>query len=553
MGKKNLTKSTTKKKSAATKKKTKSASTTTKAAPKKKAASKKKAGPKAKATPKKAAAKKKTTAKKKPTLKSLIKKDFGSWSPETLFAVTPDEDYLNNFTAPPVIDKMDKAKAEKIKSLLAKQFDLNAVEKPPKAQKTAPKKAEAKKATPKKKAPAAKPTPKKMPPAEKKAVSIPELLRLKFESWQPGKMYAASTDEEFQKGFTAPPAIDTADKAEADRIKVLLAKTFDLTVSEPSDVPPAAEPVMPKTKEPEKVKAEEVTEAPQAEPVKEETKKATPKPEPKKTKPEVKKETPKKPEKPVAPPAPPVIPEVSEPTEPPMGNALKMLIAIIGGLFGLLVIASAMNTNNYYLKSSDNAIEIWKGNFSPTGRKMIISLPDATIEKPIKSVYVKKEALVPVFNYYINKAEALSEVKGMLDFESIKSNLYKAIKFAPTSQHQKKAKTRLNKIDFMFLVYKADVAAGKNTIAGCEAALKNLAKAATLDVEKTQKEMLDKKTVKIKAALDSLKEKIKAENKAPATLGKKAVEKTALQKAPEKTPHSEKNAGLKSAQPKKHH
>jgi len=387
MGKKSLTKSTTKKK-AATKKKATTKKSGVKAAPKKKAASK------AKAASKKAAPKKKTTAKK-PTVKTLIKKDFGSWAPETLFTVAPDEDYLNNFTAPPRIDETDAAKAKKLKSLLVKKFDLSAPEKPAKAKKTAPKKTDAKKAAPKKKTTVAekktKPAPKKKtPPAKKKTVSIPELLKLKFEPWQPEKMVMAVADEEFQKGFSAPPAIDTKDAAEADRIKALVLKTFDLKVTDTFD-PASAEA---KTETVEKTKAEAEAKAKAekeaAEKAKAEAeavekanaaKEAEEKAKAEKAKAEAKamakaeKEAAEKAKADAAakqkaekPPAPPVMPQVSEPTGPPMNNAVKILIAIVGGLFGLLIIASAMNTNNYYLRSADNAVEIWQGKFSPTGK-----------------------------------------------------------------------------------------------------------------------------------------------------------------------------------------
>jgi chemotaxis protein histidine kinase CheA len=518
MGKKSLTKSTTKKK-AAPKKKTTAKKAAVKTAPKKKAAVK------AQAAPKKTPAKKKA-ATKKPTLTSLLKKDFGSWAPENIFAVLPDEDYLNNFTAPPMIEEKDKTKTKALKTLLAKQFDLNTVEKPAKEKKAAPKKTN----------PAAK---KKATPAKKKALSIPELLKVKFDTWQPEEMYVAKTDDEFQKGFTAPPAIEIADKDEADRIKALLATTFDMSVietlcAEALEKAKAVKEAEEKAKAEAKAKAEkeaaekakaeaeakakaEKEAADKAKAVKEAEEKA----KAEKAKAE---EAKRKAEKTSKPPAPPVMPTVSAPTEPPMNSALKMLIALVGGFFGLLIIASAMNTNNYYLKSADNAVEIWQGKFSPTGEKLVMSVPGAVINEPIKSVYAKKEALVPAFDYYIGKAEALSKVRGVLDFDSIKSNLYKAIKFAPTMHYKKEAKTRLNQINFKFLVYKADVAAGKNTVEGCEAALKNLLKATPLGTDKAQKELLNIKTVKINKTIAVLKAKIKALQPA-ATTDKHAIDK----------------------------
>jgi len=63
--------------------------------------------------------------------------------------------------------------------------------------------------------------------------------------------------------------------------------------------------------------------------------------------------------------------------------------------------------------------------------------------------------------------------------------------------------------DFKFLVYKADVAAGKNTVEGCEAALKNLSKAAALGTDKVQRELLGKKTAQINKTLTNLKKRIK--------------------------------------------
>jgi len=563
MGKKSLTKSTTKKKTA-TKKKAAAKKTEAKAAPKKKATAK------AKAAPKKATAKKKPAAKKKPTLKSLLKKDFGSWSPENLFAVMPDEDYLKNFTAPPAIEETDKAKAKAIKTLLTKQFDLTAIKKPAKAKKAAPKKTEAKKSGAKKAKPAPK---KKATPAKKKALSVPELLKLKFESWQPEKMYEAVTDDEFQKGFTAPPSIDTGDKAEADRIKTLLLKTMDLKVSKAERE--AAEKAIAEAEAKAKAKAEKEAaekakkeaeakakaEAEAKAKAEKEAKAKAEKEAEEKTKAEAKAKA--KAEKEAAEKA-KAEAEAAEkamkeaeakakaeaeakakaekkakaeteakakaekqaaekaradaaakwraenPPEPPMNSAVKMLIAIIGGLFGLLLIGSAMNTNNYYLTPSDNAVEIWQGKFSPTGKKLVMSVPGATVKEPVKSVYAKKEALVPAYNYYIAKAEALSKNRDVLDFKTIKSDLYKAIKFAPTIHDKKEAKARLNNIDFMFLIYKADAAAGKKTVKGCEAALKNLSKAAAYGPDKEQRELLNKKTAEINKQLSAIKDKIKA-------------------------------------------
>ncbi|MGB9500024.1 MAG: hypothetical protein ACKVE4_09815 [Dissulfuribacterales bacterium] len=532
MAKKTPGKSTTKKKAAAQKK----------TAPGKKAALKKSAA--AKTAPKKTAAKKKSTTK--PTLKSLLKKNFGTWIPENISSVPSDESYLKDFTAPPAIDETDKAAAKKIHALVAKQFDLSIFDKKTKTDK--PKKPAIKKETPKKskkkepvkkptekketaktpaiKEPAKKTTEKPVAPSKKKAVSIPELLQLKFESWQPEKLLTVAADETYKQGFTAPPAVDMTDKNNAARIKALLSKTFDLTVPDVKEAPvpettetPAPEE-KPEEKIVEKAKAEEAIpepEAPPVEPVKEKIKvepepekpeassdepvkeevPAEPQPEKPAVEPEkkpeepaaeaVKEETKKKPEPvkaeekkapakaapklptpakpaPVQPtrketvPSMPPAPAAAMEKPEPENQALKMLIGCIAGIFALLIIASAMNTNNYYLKPTKNALEIWKGNFSPNGKELIMSVPGATIPEPVKSEYNRAEALLFAFNYYIAKADAV---------------------------------------------------AGEKTIKGYDAALKHLKQAAGLHIDRTRKEQISKKINAIKTARDKLIKKTK--------------------------------------------
>ena len=105
MGKKSLTKSTSKKKT--TKKKT----TTAKSASAK-TDTKKSSGQKTTS--------KKTTSGKKPSLKSLRKKDFGAWVPETLYAPEKPEE---QFEAPPVIETTDEKTARHLRELLDRKFD----------------------------------------------------------------------------------------------------------------------------------------------------------------------------------------------------------------------------------------------------------------------------------------------------------------------------------------------------------------------------------------------------------------------------------------------
>jgi hypothetical protein len=588
MGKKSLTKSTTKKKATAKKKTTAKKTETKAAAPKKET--------------KKPTAKKKP-APKKPTLKSILNRKFDAWAPKKLFKATPDSDLLSGFSAPPAIDEKDKEKATTLRALLNRQFDLTV---PDKAKAEKPKKETAPKAKPKapaKEKPAAKP---------KKTLSVRELINLQFDSWQPKKLYAPAVDDAFEKGFSAPPAFESKDKAEADRIRGLIARTFDMKVieaagkaraeKEAAEIAKAEAEAKAKAEKEaqekakaeaeakaekeaaEKAKAEaeakakaekEAAEKAKAEAEakakaekeaqekakaeaeakakaeKEAAEKAKAEAEAKakaekeaaekakaeaEAKAKAEKEAEEKAkakakqdaeEKAAKPPAPPSIPTDQGPTEPPVNNAVKILVALVGGLFALLIIASAMNTNNYYLKPADGGIDIWQGKFSPTGKKLVMHVPGASVEEPVKDVYAKKEALVPAYQFYIQKAEALSEKKGQPDFEAIKTNLYKAIHFAPDRQHKNAAKTRLSNIDFLFSLYKADVAAGKNTIEGYESALTHLRSAATLATGTSQRDLLDQKTAEVNKKRDLLEKQIAAEE------AKKAAEAETLAKEKE--------------------
>ena len=438
----------------------------------------------AKKTPSKSTAKKKAATKKKSAAqkKAAAKKN----------SVAPKKAASKKSDAVKTTPKKTAAKKENAKTTKKKIPN----EKPVKKKETAK--------TSAKKRPAKKPA----APSKKKAVSIPELLKLKFESWQPEKLIKIAPDKTFQQGFTAPPAVDTDDKKEADRIKALLAKTFDLTVSDAKE-----EPVIKETKTPDlqeklidKPKAEKAVtepEPPNAVPVKEEVAA-----EPEAEKPEaetvetvkVAEKPAKKPEKPVvelekkaeepapekpAPPQPikketpppmPPAPAITMEKPEPENQALKMLIGCIAGVFALLIIASTMNTDNYYLKPAKNALEIWQGDFSPNGKKLIMSIPGATIPEPVKSKYTRAEALLFAFNYYISEADA---------------------------------------------------AAGKKTIKGYDAALKHLKQAAALhNIDKSRKELLAKKISAIKGAKNNLIKK-SSKKKQPKKSSKKKIIKGA--------------------------
>ena len=184
-----------------------------------------------------------------------------------------------------------------------------------------------------------------------------------------------------------------------------------------------------------------------------------------------------------------------------MQKSIKYIVALFVILAALVIYSSFSNMKNYYIKPTDGAVEIWQGRFAPMSQKLLVTLPGAQAPQSIKDVYSKEEVFPLIFNYYINKADAILDIPGMPDFDGIKFYLNKAIFFGITDDLRKKAYTRLNSIDMMILQYKADVAASKETIDGFKTALEYLNKAALLDLNADQSKLINQKIESLMAKI----------------------------------------------------
>ncbi len=189
-------------------------------------------------------------------------------------------------------------------------------------------------------------------------------------------------------------------------------------------------------------------------------------------------------------------------------SAKKRLLLIITGfifiiLMGLVIRASYHNTEKYYLKSAAGAVEIWQGTFSPGGKKRILIMPGVQIPAKTKNVYAMEEVYPLAFKFYVSKADALMEVPGMPDFVGIKSYLNRALSFATTEDLRQTAHGRINQIDRLILLYKADVAATKGTRSGLEAALGYLDQAVKLNPDEIETELIKKKKASIRELLET--------------------------------------------------
>lgn len=300
----------------------------------------------------------------------------------------------------------------------------------------------------------------------RKKVSKEKLVFRKFKTWKPKKIFRPEPDITYLQNFVAPPLVSDENAKAAIRIKKLLFKKFDSTTlsekkgdSEPPRSPSAAET--------EHQPPIEISETPAY------TKRLDP--------------------------------------------TTKMLVYIATGfiiIVALVISASVSNRSNYYIKATDGAVEIWRGRFAPVGIERIIFLAGAQAPETSKAVYTESEIHTFAFNYYLERADTLLEVPGMPDFEGIKLYLNLALSYGITDDLRKAAYDRLNNIDLMIYLYKADVAASKGTMSEYKIALGYLENAAALNLDKAKTELVRKKIESIQDLIQAHESKA---GKTPAT------------------------------------
>ncbi len=185
----------------------------------------------------------------------------------------------------------------------------------------------------------------------------------------------------------------------------------------------------------------------------------------------------------------------------------KILIALVAGLaviFTPIVITSVSNSRNYYLIEDDGALEVWKGNFAPVGRHHLVTMPGAVLPEQVKKSYDKAEVYPLICNYFIEKVDTIVDAASIPDFEAIRADLTKAQPYATTKQQQEIIAARFRNIDFVLLLYRADVAAGKGTVEGYQTAIADLESAAQLKLGEAETELVKKKLKKATAGLASV-------------------------------------------------
>lgn len=483
MGKKSLIKSTSKKAKAKSKEeetKTRAGKTTTKAAKSaksKKTAAKKSVKAKAKSTSKKTTPKTRKTTKKK-TAQNLLLKQFKGWAKVKVFS--PPAPKPSKTSAPSFVSGKSAAETKRIRKLLFNVYSMEEIAAAAKKQ-SAPSKSR------KRRSPAKKPT-------------LGQLLLKKFDTPPPAELFkpppAARTG-------SAPPLIDAKDKETAARCRQLLKLSFSMQKLAEAARKAAEEKAAREKAEAEKKAAEKAARQKAEAEKKAAQKTAAEKAEKEEAVAKVASSGGQDDEPRVkvayAEEAP-----VTRKEKDPVENAIKIFIAGLAFLILLVVGASIKNSGKYYIKEHDGAIEITKGKFAPLGQKHFITLPGVKAPEKPSQAFSRKEIFPLIFRYYLDKADNLLQSEGLPDFEGIKAYLEKALTFATSNQMRSEVYRRLDNIDRIVLMYKAEVAVAKDTRESLEEALDYLQEAKTLADDPDHKNLIGKKIEQVKERLAAI-------------------------------------------------
>jgi hypothetical protein len=176
-----------------------------------------------------------------------------------------------------------------------------------------------------------------------------------------------------------------------------------------------------------------------------------------------------------------------------------MLIGCLAIIFGILLVASVLNSSKYYLQPKAAGLEIWRGKFSPSGKTLVATIPDAELSIPVASIYTREDAMTVVYDYYMQEAAKRSTVIGEPDFKAITGLYEKAKKYAPTAAQAGIADARLKTITAQSLIIAADEAIVEITPQNIDKALALLDEAASLATDRTQQQLIRVKIDELKA------------------------------------------------------
>jgi transposase-like protein len=200
---------------------------------------------------------------------------------------------------------------------------------------------------------------------------------------------------------------------------------------------------------------------------------------------------------------PPSPPSYTPPPEEPTDKTFKYAVGALACVIAILVMASLSNSNKFAFKQNDQMVELWRGRFAPMGWTCMASFSDPKVLTGVqqKKAYSKKQAFGILSDYFINRADEILKTGETPDLKAAKSYLGHASKYALTDARQQEIRIRLNRMNFLVLLGKGELARSKGTVPDFETAKKYLMQAIPYASTDLEKDMLAKNLAAIEYAI----------------------------------------------------
>ena len=403
--------------------------------------------------------------KKKVPISELIRQKYAE-TPKSLWEPPKKEIQLPD--SPPYIAESDPERQSKIRTLLFQNISLKDVK--PLTDKTSETKPEPALASHKK---------------ERPVIPVSELLKNTYSPWTPQSVIPAPAKSE--SNIPDPPPFTEGSPDDIRRIRELLFKKIDLTnIPEPiqeqqkpdttTDVSQKEKIEHMKAEEPvvEKPPNEEKSPIPTGEtvqsdlPDKDDNAETLISPEPDYSDYTL---------------------ETKKESQQLISNSLTYVFAGIVALFIMLYMSSSSNFSKYYLVEGKSGVEVWQGNFSPMGKSYLLTLMGMELPETAQSSYSQSEMYPLICNFYLDQANEVLSEDNIPNLVQVKEYLEMAHHYA-TEDVQQKIQKRLNGIDFMMFVLRADLAIHKGSENDLEKAREYIEEAEELAEKNYQKDMI---------------------------------------------------------------
>jgi hypothetical protein len=202
-----------------------------------------------------------------------------------------------------------------------------------------------------------------------------------------------------------------------------------------------------------------------------------------------------------------------------ISTSVKGVFAGILVLFFMLYMASSSNRSKFYLLDGKAGVEVWQGNFSPMGKSHMLTLMGMELPETEQAFYSQSEIDPLICSFYLDQASDVLSEDNIPNLVQVKDYLEMAYQFA-NEDIQRKIQKRLNGIDFMMFVLKADMAIQKGSEIDIEKAREYIEEAEDLAEKNYQKDMIKdrlqvidgKKTVKQPDKTDQSETESKADD-----------------------------------------